>query len=184
MNRKEEVKADDYSIVSYRNEFFSVQDEVEQKLGTLNRSRPIDLTNDAVYESFEGFLLDFALTILRRAHWAFKRAAERGMEEAERLVQDPNYYETLRARRQRQRQSSINRAAEYKREEQRRLAERPPDVLQEEIDQIDHQISNYESGIERLKHHREDLVTLLKLKQSNRQFRVVETISPKDGETP
>jgi hypothetical protein len=93
----------------------SLPDVVEAVLEQLPR-RMMDCADSKVRETFRAWLMRLSEMLASNLAEDFKAAAQKGIEEAESLIRDPDYYETVKRRRARDRAQS----AEWKRQSEAR----------------------------------------------------------------
>ena len=85
-------------LLTHRVHFVSLQQEAEDSAPRIARALQVSNVN-AVAEMLQWF----GSTLLRRASWAMHTATQKAIDEAVSLIQDPDYYQTVRERRRRER---------------------------------------------------------------------------------
>lgn len=90
--------ASERRLLTHRVHFVSLQQEAEDEAPFVARILGVDNV-DLVAE----ILRRFGGVLLRRASWAMHTATQKAIDEAVSLIQDPDYYQTVRERRRRDR---------------------------------------------------------------------------------
>lgn len=117
VKREREVK----QAVTKRMHLTSLEDVVNDALERFPR-RPVDLGDEKVRESLREWLTQFADSLALHLEMDFQSAAKRGIEEAAKLIRDPEYYETVKKRRQsyKRQEEECRKQQEEERERHRR----------------------------------------------------------------
>lgn len=105
-------------VVNKRNEFGSIQAMVEDALGRYPEEGRI-VSRQGMVE----FLTRFAESVSRDCMYAYQKGADRGIEQAMNVMNDPEYYVTVKQRRKR----AVERNAEYQEQQRVERLERDHD---------------------------------------------------------
>lgn len=129
--KEREVK----QAVTKRMHLTSLPEVVEEMMGQLPR-RLMDCGDDKVRETFRAWLTHLSETLTFQLAMDFQSAAKRGIEEAANLVQDPDYYETVKKRRRAAREQGERWRQEAQEREAMRERHRRGEYTQEERERM------------------------------------------------
>lgn len=94
-------------------------------------------------------LISYTADVVRSVAYDFAKGAERGIEQAAKLLNDPDYYLTLKERRRRaQERHDAYQAQQDQERLERRLAPTAAQI-EDEMAQVERYISDYERDLER-----------------------------------
>lgn len=110
-------------LLSHRVQFVSLQQEADDAAPHIAKS-----LNISDVSAISAMLQHFGSTLLFRASFAFETATKKAIEEASNLIQDPDYHQTVKERRRRDR--ARQQLADEEREAKRR---NPPKPTLEEV---------------------------------------------------
>ncbi len=119
MKKKIEVEAKE--VVTQRLNVQPLDDYVAEFLDEL-RLASFDMANADDREKIRQRVRRWLCSVLRRTIWDLRKGSERGMDQILALMDDVNYYETVKKRRRRAREHQT----EYREKERRKALERRP----------------------------------------------------------
>jgi hypothetical protein len=131
------------AVVSKRNEFTPADEFVENAIPYL--------PEQFQHEKFHYWLLKYTETVIKGVAHHFGVAAERGIEQAAELLCDPEFYQTRRARRSKQRQQIQDQVDKQKWEAMERRLCPTAEQIQHDIKWCEGQLAYHESGVEKNK---------------------------------
>lgn len=137
-------------IVTKRWNIISLQDAVDRALERNDPAVKLDFSKPEDVERFRAMLLRLSEHILFHVGMAYEKAAARGIEEATRLICDPDYYETVKRRRATQERRSRNWQEEQKAESRRRRFNPTPEERAADVREAYRSLDYHQRCIERI----------------------------------
>jgi hypothetical protein len=131
------------AVVSKRNEFTPANEFVENAIPYL----PVQYKD----EKFRYWLLKYTETVIRGVAHHFGVAAERGIAQAAELLCDPEFYQTRRARRSKQRQQMQDQVDKQKWDAMERRLCPTAEQIAHDIKWCENQLKYHESEAEKTK---------------------------------
>jgi hypothetical protein len=138
--------------VTKRMHLFSIEDFVDSFLSNHNFNEPLDLTDQHDLENFRLWMIRLVENVVFHVAMDFAGAAKAGIDQAATLMQDPDYYETVKKRRRRSKQRDEEYQREQKKEQLRRELLPTKEEIEIEKAQLQRDIERYKNELTRASH--------------------------------
>lgn len=146
-----QAESESKPLITHRWQLPSIEDMLDKLLPEWRVGHHPDFSGEDGYKKMRGAFSNFARMLLFQIGFSMEKAAAKGINEALAMIQDPDYYKTVKRRTrreiQRDKEAQEQRTRDRERWERCELTE---DERRRELGRIAYDISNHEGYIQKL----------------------------------